>query len=628
LLERVELIHGLSVPRALLPCAEVIREKLVESIVGDGIYVDHDAAVRTQRYYAETDFQGIPDDRLGHCIEDCDSAPDFVLLDSGGHMGNIEFNYLLDRLTAPCYIALDDVNHVKHRRSFQQILKDPRFTLTVEVPEKFGFCIAHFTPTSAGGPMQPTRLLWIRTDAIGDNVLSLPALSRIREANPTAWVSVLCQEGLAEIYSACPFVDEVLTFDLRRAHEDLEYRQTIVKLLRGLRANICINPVLSREKLTDLFALGSRAEARVAFDGNDCNISTALRLFHNQFYTKIVDTVGHGLRSEFLLNEVLLRALDISAEDLTQQIWLTDDDEAFARRFMTDEGLDPGRTLTFFPGAKDSHRLSQAYGGALEHFCGSRGFAVVTLGSSRDREIIQSNVAGRNFRVVDLAGKTTIRQAAAVIARCALAVGAETGLAHIAAAVGTPHVVLLGGGHFGRFMPSAATTTAVALPLECYDCNWFCRYQEHYCVKGVTEIAIVEALRLTIASRADRPRLVLLGPSYWPQQAGLPAWADVVVSTLDHSVSVTTIERDGTVRRFDRDAVPDGRLIPSVVSHPNLKRMDYETLLAQYGMYSEVNPLRRAFYAFMMRSLTGKSVAEIVQDNVAYFRTWVRSQRR
>lgn len=628
LLEQVELVHGLSVPRSLLPSAEVIREKLVEAIDGDGIYVDHDAAVRTQRYYAETDFRGIPDDRLGHCIERCDGAPDFVLLDSGGHMGNVEFNYLLGRLSAPCHIALDDINHVKHRRSYQQILKDPRFTLTAAVPEKFGFCIARFTPTAAGGPAAPTRLLWIRTDAIGDNILSLPALSRIREAHPTAWVSVLCQEGLAEIYAACPFVDEVLTFVRRRAHEDPEYRQTIVKLLQELRADICIAPVLSREELTDHFVLGSRAEVRVAFDGNDCNISPAVRRFHNQFYTKVVTAAGRGIRSEFRLNEALLSALEIPAEGLAPQIWLTDDDAAFARRILEAEGLDPARTLAFFAGARDSHRLSQAYGGALEAFCGANGFAVVALGGARDGDIIQRNVAGRGFRVVDLTGKTTIRQAAAVIARCALAVGAETGLAHIAAAVSTPHVILLGGGHFGRFMPSAATTTAVALPLECFGCNWHCRYPEHYCVKGVTDMAIGEAIRLTNASRSDRPRLVLLGPSCWSSKAGSPVWDDAAVRNLDLAVAVTIVEQDGTVRSFDQEAAPCEASSASGDTGKALEGMGYETLLAQYGLDSKVNPLRRAFYAFLMRSLSGKSVADVVRDNLDYLKTWMRGRWR
>ena len=63
-------------------------------------------------------------------------------------------------------------------------------------------------------------------------------------------------------------------------------------------------------------------------------------------------------------------------------------------------------------------------------------------------------------------------QSAALIKRCRLVIGAETGLAHLACAVGTPNVILLGGGHFGRFMPYAATTTVVCLPLECYGCNW------------------------------------------------------------------------------------------------------------------------------------------------------------
>jgi len=49
--------------------------------------------------------------------------------------------------------------------------------------------------------------------------------------------------------------------------------------------------------------------------------------------------------------------------------------------------------------------------------------------------------------------KTTLRQVAAFCATAAFTSGAESAGAHIACAVGTPSVVVLGGGHFGRFLP-------------------------------------------------------------------------------------------------------------------------------------------------------------------------------
>jgi hypothetical protein len=73
--------------------------------------------------------------------------PDFVLLDSAGHLGHLEFVYTTSKLRGRCFIALDDTNHVKHYQSVLDMKQDPkRFRIVAESKEKFGFCIAEFNP--------------------------------------------------------------------------------------------------------------------------------------------------------------------------------------------------------------------------------------------------------------------------------------------------------------------------------------------------------------------------------------------------------------------------------------------------------------------------------------------------
>ena len=146
LLPYVKLLEGLSLPRHMLPKPEEIEERLVRNLEFDDIFVDHQQHNRTALYFNETAFDQVADDLLRGCLSSFDYAPDFVLLDSGGHIGNIEFNYLITLLRAPAVIALDDIFHVKHHKSFLQIQSDPRFQVIRSSKEKFGFCIAQFTP--------------------------------------------------------------------------------------------------------------------------------------------------------------------------------------------------------------------------------------------------------------------------------------------------------------------------------------------------------------------------------------------------------------------------------------------------------------------------------------------------
>jgi|SRR5665213_1216073 len=142
---RVDIREGLSVPRVMLPTAEQVRVDYIQN-VDPAVFVDHPEPLRVQTYLAETDFPGAADDLLGKALRAWGGRVDFLLLDSAGHMGFIEYQYALTLLTAPCTLMLDDTRHVKHHRSVQHMKLDPRFTIETDSAEKFGFVLARFDP--------------------------------------------------------------------------------------------------------------------------------------------------------------------------------------------------------------------------------------------------------------------------------------------------------------------------------------------------------------------------------------------------------------------------------------------------------------------------------------------------
>jgi hypothetical protein len=151
-LSRATLLNGLSIPRSLLPERETLRRDLADANIEAGLYVDFPENIRADGYFAETNHPGLPDDLLGACLEECGGKPELVVLDSAGHVGFAEFRHVVDRLRGPCLIALDDTRHVKHRESLRYMKDDPRFRILREGEEKFGFCLAEFTPAPQGDP--------------------------------------------------------------------------------------------------------------------------------------------------------------------------------------------------------------------------------------------------------------------------------------------------------------------------------------------------------------------------------------------------------------------------------------------------------------------------------------------
>ncbi len=157
-LDRFARLHnGLSIPRNLLPQAAEIEAAAAEAKNVPGVFIDHEEARRVALYLAETKFDGVQDDLLGRCLAEFDYKPDFLLLDSAGHMGFVEFQYVLQLIKSPCILALDDVNHLKHYLTLRHIRTDARFKILAESNEKYGFCITEFTPT----PAAPVDTVWI-----------------------------------------------------------------------------------------------------------------------------------------------------------------------------------------------------------------------------------------------------------------------------------------------------------------------------------------------------------------------------------------------------------------------------------------------------------------------------------
>ncbi len=525
LLLLVNLLNGLSTPRKCLPTIQEIENQHVKNIEYDNIFVDHKEHERALLYFKETDFSNVPDDLLGVCLRQFNHSPDFVLLDSGGHMGNIEFNYLLRQLKGECFIALDDIYHIKHHKSYLQIKSDPRFELIVESKEKFGFCIAKFKPKSVitRDSERINNIIWVRTDSIGDNILSASMLSHIRERFTNAHITVVCQEHIAELYESCPLVDSVIGINKELAYQKEQYRTNIYRCLKTLSPDIALNSVYSREPLTDAFTIACEAKERIAFHGNLCNISGELRDEHNKYYTHILPD-NQESKLELDRHKDFLKGIGIEVSTLQPTVWLTSADEQFADSYFSDHDLQPEKTIAIFAGAQCDERLYQHYGKALSQICKENQFTVLAFGTDRDHTINQQNLNDIGSKTINLSGKTTLRQTAALLKRCILAVGAETGTAHISCAVGIKNVILLGGGHFGRFMPYSPLTSVVCLPLECYGCNWKCKYQTEYCIKGVNPEVMTKAVEQTLMNRSKKPRMFVQNSTLWNPQIDQPKW--------------------------------------------------------------------------------------------------------
>jgi GT2 family glycosyltransferase/ADP-heptose:LPS heptosyltransferase/lipoprotein NlpI len=367
------------------------------------------------------------------------------------------------------------------------------------------------------------RILWVRTDAIGDNILASSMLPHLRKNYPQAKIIIVCQDHIAGLYEHSSAVDEVISFDRSRAMSNKAYRDQIGRKVGAVKADAVLNPVYSRDSLNDFIALSAGAALRIAWEGDASNMPPRQNEKSKELYSQLIPNTASRL--ELLRHRDFLRGLGLECGSLELDLRSSEQDREFALGFFKENHLTQQKTIAFFGGSLLDIKRYERYGAALAGFCADSGFSVLCLGGEADSALYDRLSATISAaRVVNLAGKTTLCQAAELIRLCRLALGSDTGLAHIACAVKIPNVVLMGGGHFGRFFPYSPSTFMVCLPLECYGCNWQCRYERAHCIQDISGDVIAEAMRHALDGPSDHPRVFVQGTSQYQRTSLGPRW--------------------------------------------------------------------------------------------------------
>jgi lipopolysaccharide heptosyltransferase II len=157
-------------------------------------------------------------------------------------------------------------------------------------------------------------------------------------------------------------------------------------------------------------------------------------------------------------------------------IHLADEDREFARRFLDGEGDDSqSKIIGFQPGSSPTmawkqwpiDRYRDVIGRLMEDSSYSR---IVLFGSPAEEEMVRGLARGLGSRVTIAAGKTSVKQVAALIERCDLLVCNDSGLMHAAVAVGTPVVAIYGPTDYRRTAPLGPLHRIIRHELPCSPC--------------------------------------------------------------------------------------------------------------------------------------------------------------
>jgi ADP-heptose:LPS heptosyltransferase len=314
----------------------------------------------------------------------------------------------------------------------------------------------------------------VRMDAIGDFVLWLSCAEGIRAEYPDVPITLVTTMTNAALARALPYWDEVWAIDSRRLAHDPAYRWRTLRAIRRRGFSTVLQPTYSRVFMVgDSLVRATGAAERIGSVGDLSNMRPWQKRFADRWYTKLVPATSGDLM-ELLRNCEFLTGLTGSARPMH-----------LARLPVLTELAGPLQIARSYfvvvPGAAWVGRQwpIENFARVIESMNTSTGWVAVLCGAVNERALCEALAAQVSASVINLAGGTSLPELCEVIRRAKLLISNETSAVHIAAAVETPSVCILGGGHFDRFMPYPETLegerpNAVFKKMPCYGCNWQC----------------------------------------------------------------------------------------------------------------------------------------------------------
>ncbi len=364
----------------------------------------------------------------------------------------------------------------------------------------------HSSKQPASSITSASDILVIRLDGIGDAVMTSPFLRELRHNCPNAKITLVVTRELENLFQHCPYIDTVIGIDtqrqtsLRQLGAYLEAKKVATEQLKDTRFDWVLLPRWDCELWEAAYlALMSGAPQQAAYSENCTPAKALYNKGHDDYFTHVITgdpchEIDHNLH--------ILKSLGLVIDSNEVEAWLDETAKQAATRWLGDRPS----VIALCPGAARASkrwpldRFSTLVDELLENYPKHN---IVILGGKMEQKAGRLLTTTRSERVLDLTGKTTLIETTALLEKCDLCIGNDTGALHIAAAVGTPQIMICSFSKQGspdqlnapaRFAPRNQTTILQPeTPLP--PCEGSCLSADEHCITQITPPDILTAIR-------------------------------------------------------------------------------------------------------------------------------------
>lgn len=344
------------------------------------------------------------------------------------------------------------------------------------------------------------QALFIRFGGLGDILLATPSVRAVSRAFPGIEIDFIVGGGMSDVLADHPCLRNVITFDKRGIDSRIDRLLPFLVQIARTRYDLVIN--LHPSAKSYLMTAAAAPRAKVVFEKNsEVNQKTGRVTHAIDDFAKELRTIG--------IEELSDRGLDFTVhpDSLSRIAGLL--------------GPEADRVLVINAAAsRPVNRWSiDRFKAVAAHFASESGILVVLTGAPRsfhtvfddiDEISLSQTIASMDRRILNLAGKLTVRELGALLSRSNVFLTCDTGPMHIGSAVRAPMVVLSGAANPDRTGPiNPEAVVLIDRSLPCVPCGQrVCALGDIPCMRNLSTDRVIEEITALLSVRRVKEGVV------------------------------------------------------------------------------------------------------------------------